>query len=155
MTVAPVAQGVVKTAQVFAQQASEAGITVALRQITPTELYGPNFTKWPCSVDYWLFNFFLPTVGLAMVPGAFFNETSWNNPTYNKLYAEALATVDVTKRAEICHAMQTIEYNSGGNIIPYFAPGVDGANARVQGVTPTIGGLPLHDYDLSSTWLSA
>ena len=155
MTIAPVAQGVVKSAQVFAQQASAAGITVALRQITVTEMYGPNYTKWPFSVDYWLYNFYLPTVGLAMIPGAFFNETSWNDPTYNKLYKQALAAVDVSKRADICHEMQTIEYNSGGNIIPYWAPVIDGFSPKVQGLTSTISGQPMHDYDLSPVWLSA
>jgi peptide/nickel transport system substrate-binding protein len=155
MTLAPVAQGVLKAAQVFAQQASQAGITVSLRQVTSTELYGPNYTKWPFSADYWLFNFYLPTVGLSMLPGAFYNETSWNNPTYTKLNSQALATVDTAKRSDICHEMQTIEYNTGGNIIPYFAPGIDGATSHVHGVTPTISGLPLHDYDLSPVWLSA
>jgi peptide/nickel transport system substrate-binding protein len=154
MTIAPVAQGVVKAAQVYAQQASAAGINVTLRQVTVTELYGPNFTKWPCSVDYWLYNSYLPTVGLAMIPGAFFNETSWNNPTYNKLYGQALAEVDVSKRADICHEMQTIEYNSAGNIIPYWAPVIDGYSSHVQGLTPTISGQALHDYNLSSVWLS-
>jgi peptide/nickel transport system substrate-binding protein len=154
MTLAPVAQGVVKAAQVYAQQASAAGISVSLRQVTVTELYGPRFTKWPFSVDYWLYNSYLPTVGLAMIPGAFFNETSWGDPTYNKLYRQALATVDVSKRAEICHEMQTIEYNKGGNIIPYWAPVIDGFTSRVQGLTPTISGQALHDYDLSHVWLS-
>jgi peptide/nickel transport system substrate-binding protein len=154
MTIAPVAQGVLKAAQVYAQQASAAGITVSLRQVTVTELYGPNYTKWPFSADYWLSNFYLPTVGLSMVPGAFFNETSWNNPTYNKLYSQALAAVDESKRADICHEMQTIEYNSGGNIIPYWAPVIDGFSSRVQGLTPTISGQALHDYDLSHVWLS-
>ncbi len=155
MTLAPVAQGVVKAAQVYAQQASAAGITVSLRQITVTELYGPRYTKWPFSADYWLYNSYLPTVGLAMVPGAFFNETSWADPTYGKLYRQALAAVDVNKRAEICHEMQTIEYKSGGNIIPYWAPVIDGFVSRVQGLTPTISGQALHDYDLSQVWLSA
>jgi peptide/nickel transport system substrate-binding protein len=155
MTIAPVAQGVVKAAQVYAQQASAAGITVSLRQITPTELYGPNFDKWPASADYWLYNGYLPTVGLSMIPGAFFNETSWNDPGYNKLYKQALAAVDTSKRAEICHQMQTIEYNSGGNIIPYWAPVIDGYTSKVNGLTPTISGQPLHDYNLSHVWLSA
>lgn len=155
MTLAPVAQGVVKAAQIYAQQASAAGIAVSLRQVTVTELYGPNFTKWPFSVDYWLYNSYLPTVGLAMIPGAFFNESSWDDPTYNKLYSQALAAVDVNKRAEICHEMQAIEYNSGGNIIPYWAPVIDGFTSRVQGLTPTISGQSLHDYDLSHVWLSS
>jgi peptide/nickel transport system substrate-binding protein len=155
MTIAPVAQGVVKAAQVYAQQASAAGITVSLRQITVTELYGPNFTKWPFSVDYWLYNAYLPTVGLSMIPGAFFNESSWNDPTYNKLYKQALGTVDTSKRSDICHEMQTIEYNRGGNINAYWAPVIDGFTSRVQGLTPTISGQPLHDYELSHVWLSA
>jgi peptide/nickel transport system substrate-binding protein len=154
MTIAPVGQGVIKAAQVYAQQASAAGMTVSLRQITVTELFGPNYSKWPFSVDYWLYNAYLPTVGLAMVPGGFYNETSWNNPTYTKLYKQALAATDVSKRSEICHEMQTIEYNSGGYIIPNYAPVIDGFSSRVQGLTPTISGQPLHDYNLSHVWLS-
>jgi peptide/nickel transport system substrate-binding protein len=128
---------------------------VSLRQVTTTELYGPNYTKWPASADYWLYNFYLPTVGLSMVPGAYFNGTSWDNAAYNKLYKEALAAVDESKRADICHEMQKMEYDSGGLIIPYWAPVIDGFSARVQGLKPTISGMPLHDYDLSPVWLSA
>jgi hypothetical protein len=51
--------------------------------------------------------------------------------------------------------MQTIEYNSGGNISAYWAPVIDGYTSKVQGLTPTISGQPLHDYELSHVWLSA
>ena len=42
----PIAQGTVEAAQVFAQQAKGAGVTVNLRSISVTEYYGPNYLKW-------------------------------------------------------------------------------------------------------------
>jgi hypothetical protein len=50
--------------------------------------------------------------------------------------------------------MQTIEYNEAGNIIPYWAPVIDGFSSRVQGLSPTISGQPLHDYNLSHVSLT-
>ena len=91
-----IAQGTVLAAQVFAQQASAAGVSVSVDDVTVNEFYGTNYLKWPFAQDYWFYNFYLPQVSLATLPTAPFNETHWNNARYNSLYAQAIATTDAS-----------------------------------------------------------
>jgi peptide/nickel transport system substrate-binding protein len=128
-----IAQGVVNMAQVYAQQAAAAGINAKLRQITVTEFYGPNYLKWVFAQDYWYYSSYFPQVNQATLPASPFNETHFNNAKYKNLYAQGLATLDVSKRTEIAHEMQMIDYNEGGYIIPFFPSVIDGYAANVNG----------------------
>jgi peptide/nickel transport system substrate-binding protein len=149
-----IAQGTVATAQVFAQQAARAGVTVKVQEVTVSEFYGTSYLKWIFAQDYWYYNFYLPQVSLATLPTAPFNECHFDNPTYDKLYAEAIATTDQTKRTELAHEMQLIDYDTGGYIIPFFPAVIDGYGANVHGLVPSKGGLSLNAYDFKNIWLS-
>ena len=149
-----IAQGTVLAAQVFAQQASQAGITVNVQDVTVDEFYGTNYLKWQFAQDYWFYNFYLPQVSLATLPTASFNETHWDNSRYNSLYAQAIATTDTSLRTELAHEMQQIEYNEGGYIIPFFPPVIDGFGTNVGGLVPSKSGLSLGAYDFKKVWLS-
>jgi peptide/nickel transport system substrate-binding protein len=149
-----IAQGTVLAAQVFAQQASEAGVSVSVDDVTVNEFYGTNYLMWEFAQDYWFYNFYLPQVSLATLPTAPFNETHWDNHQYNSLYAQAIATVDQSLRTELAHEMQQIEYNEGGYIIPFFPPVIDGFGTNVGGLAPSKIGLSLNAYDFKRVWLS-
>jgi peptide/nickel transport system substrate-binding protein len=149
-----IGQGTVEAAQVLAQQATAAGITVNLDTVTVTDFYGPGYLKWVFAQDYWYYNFYLPQVSLATLPASPYNECHFGNPAYNKLYAEAIATIDNAKRQELAHEMQLIDYTEGGYIIPFFPPVIDGYGANVNGLVPTKGGLSLNGYDFKQLWLS-
>jgi len=151
---ADIGQGVTLAAQVLAQQASLAGITVDVDEVTVTDFYGSNYLKWILAQDYWFYNFYLPQVSLATLPTAPFNETHWDNARYNSLYAQAIATTDQSLRTELAHEMQQIEYNEGGYIIPFFPPVVDGFGTNVGGLVPGKSGLSLNAYDFKGVWLS-
>jgi peptide/nickel transport system substrate-binding protein len=154
LVTADIAQGTVLAAQVFAQQASAAGISVTVDDVTVNEFYGTNYLSWPFAQDYWFYNFYLPQVSLATLPKAPFNETHWDNSRYNSLYAQAIATVDQSLRTELAHEMQQIEYNEGGYIIPFFPPVIDGYGSNVGGLLPSKIGLSLNAYDFKGVWLS-
>ncbi|MHB1884219.1 MAG: ABC transporter substrate-binding protein [Acidimicrobiales bacterium] len=149
-----IAQGVVQAAEVFAQQVSAAGVKVALDKVTSTAFFGPNYLKWRFAQDFWGYYGYLPQVGFATLPASPYNETHWGNPHYINLYNQALATVDSSKRSEIAHEMQRIDYDAGGYIIPYFPPLIDGHAKKVQGLAPAKVGRPLFNYDFKSLWLS-
>jgi peptide/nickel transport system substrate-binding protein len=151
---ADIGQGVTLAAQVLAQQASEAGISVDVDMVTVTDFYGTNYLKWIFAQDYWFYNFYLPQVSLATLPDAPFNETHWDNSRYNSLYSQAIATTDTSLRTELAHEMQQIEYNEGGYIIPFFPPVVDGYGTNVGGLVPGKSGLSLNAYDFKGVWLS-
>jgi peptide/nickel transport system substrate-binding protein len=154
LVTADIAQGTINVAQVFAQQAAAAGVTVSLRQVTSTEFYGSNYLKWVFAQDYWYYSKYLPQVAQATLPVSPFNETHWDDPTYNKLYSQAIATVDSAKRTAIAHEMQLIDHSIGGYIIPYFPPTIDGYAKTVQGVKPTKVGLSLGGYNFKAMWLA-
>ncbi|MHB1509056.1 MAG: ABC transporter substrate-binding protein [Acidimicrobiales bacterium] len=147
-----IAQGTVNAAEVLAQQVKKSGISVSLQRVTPTSFYGPNYLKWTFAQDYWYYNPYVPQVGAATVPVAPTNETHFDDPRYNSLYAQALATVDLAKRTEIIHEMQTIEYDSGGYIIPYFPPVIDAYAKNVRGTESSKIGVPMNNYDLKQLW---
>jgi len=154
LVTADIAMGVVNTAQVFAQQAKAAGVTVNLRKTTVTDFYGPEFLKYPFAFDYWGFQYYLPQVASELLPNSPYPESHWNDPRTNKLYKQALATVDEAKRTDIAHEMQQIDHDEGGLMIPYFPPVIDGYNPNLQGVIPSKIGASWNNFDFKSYWLS-
>jgi peptide/nickel transport system substrate-binding protein len=149
-----IGQGTIQAAEVLAQQASAAGMNINVSTVTVNDFYGPGYLKWVFAQDFWYYNFYVPQVSLATLPTAPFNETHFDNPAYNKLYAEAIATVDPAKRQELSYEMQRIDYTEGGLIIPFFPPVIDGYGANVQGLAPSKAGLSLNAYDFKQVWLS-
>src|SRR5215469_16081132 len=149
-----VAQGLVNMAQVFAQQAALAGVTVRLNQVTPTAFYGPNYLKWTFAQDYWYTAHYLSQVALATIPGAVYNETHFDNPRYITLYQQARSTLNPSLRREIIHEMQTIEWNEGGYIIPLFPPVIDGYAPNVSGIVPSKTGTSFNDWAFQNIWLT-
>lgn len=149
-----IAQGVVKCAQVLARQASAAGVTINLRQVTVSEFFGPNYLKWVFAQDYWDYNFYLPQVADSSIAGAPFNETHWNDPHYTSLYRQGEATLDQSRQTQICHELQMIDYNQGSYIIPFFIPIIDAYRTKVGGTVVGIAGQSFNNYDFKHMWLS-
>jgi len=154
LVTADIAQGTIAAAQVFAQQAQAAGVTVNLNKTTVTNFYGTNYLKWVFAQDFWYFEYYLPQVANCTLSTSPFNETHFNNPRYASLHLEALRTVDDSKRAEICHEMQMIDYNEGGYIIPFFPPVIDGYAPNIQGLLPSKAGVSLNNYQFKYLSLS-
>jgi peptide/nickel transport system substrate-binding protein len=138
------AGGMVDSANVFASQAQAAGITVNVHN--DPNYYGTQYLKLAFSVDFWGTRNYLPQVSNSMLPAGPpfktpYNETHWP-PTsgpgsnYISLYKQARAEVDPAKRCDIIHEMQTLEYNYGGYIIPFFNNLVDSYSNKVSGFVP-------------------
>ncbi len=153
LNTANLAQGVVSTAQVFAQQASQAGVTVQIKEIPTSQLYGPDFLKWPLAQDLFYYQPYLFLVALCTIPTSPDNETHFNDPNYTSLYQQALRTTDISAQTEIAHQLQQIDYSMGGSIIPYFPPNIDAAGSHVHGLVKGKCGLPLNNFDLTGVWL--
>jgi peptide/nickel transport system substrate-binding protein len=151
---APMGQGAVQSAQVLAQQAKAAGVTINLRQLTVTDFFGPNYLKWDFSQDTWSYFPYFPMVAFGELSTAPANETHFNDATYQSLYKQGLATTDPTKRASIAHEMQRIEYDRGGYIIPFFSPTIDAYGKNVHGLVEGKTGVPFNQHDYRKVWLS-
>ena len=146
LVTAPVFEGIVEAAQVFAAQASGAGVTVNINKTDTTTFYGPNYLKWPFAQDFWFTRNYLPQVEQGSLPNSPFNETHWANPTFQKLIREAQGELDDAKRKQLLHAAQAIEYDSGGYIVWAFSNQLDAYSSQVKGFRPARSGLPLTNY---------
>ena len=155
LTTAPVFQGVVQAAEVFAQQATGAGVTVNLQKLDTGTFYGPNYLKWTFAQDFWATREYLPQVAQGSLPTSPFNETHWADPTFLKLIAQARATLDETQRDDILRQAETIEYNSGGYIIPYFSNQIDAYSGKLGGFVEAKSGFPLGNYWFKNVGYSA
>ena len=149
------AAGVVQAAQVFAQQAIGAGIKVMVRQVPVGTFYGPSYLQWPFAQDFWAYSPFLSQVAQGMLVNSPYNETHWTDPTYVALYNQANATVDATKRCDIVHQMQKIDFDKGGLIIPAYNKQLDLMSTRVNGFVPAGTGVPLGNADWEHAWLAS
>ena len=147
------AQGVISTAEVFAKQATAAGVTVNIRQVSVTDFYGSNYLKWIFAQDYWYYDPYFPQVGLANLPTSGFNETHYENPRYLSLYSQALKTVDETKRKEIAHEMQQLFFDTSGYIIPYFSPTIDAHSPKLGGVKESRLGVSFGFFNFKEMWI--
>jgi peptide/nickel transport system substrate-binding protein len=140
LVTAPVFQGIPQAAQVFAQQAKGAGVTVNLRQVDSGTFYGPNYLKWTFAQDFWGPRRYLSQVAQGSLPNSPFNECHWatgNDPTstrFRSLIAQARAEADPGKRTDLIHEAQTLEYNEGGYIIQYFSNYIGAYSAKLAGV---------------------
>ena len=145
----PGASGMVSTAEVFANQASAAGITINVHN--DPNYYGNSYLKLGFSVDFWGTRSYLPQVQQGSLPTSPYNETHWppkSGPGSNflSLYNQALAATSTATQIALEHEMQTLEYNYGGYIIPFFGDLIDGYSSKVQGLQPSKGTLNLDSF---------
>jgi len=143
------AAGMVNLATVFATQASAAGIKVNVRN--DPNYYGNLYLKLPFSVDFWGTRAYLNQVQQGSLPNSPYNETHWppksgTGSNFISLYKQALAEVNPAKRYTIEHEMQTLEYDIGGYIIPFFNDLIDGYSSKVKGLRPSKGTLNLDSF---------
>jgi peptide/nickel transport system substrate-binding protein len=102
-------------------------------------------------VDFWGTRGYLNQVQQGSLPTAPYNETHWppksgQGSNFESLYRQALAATDDSKRIEIEHEMQKLEYEIGGYIIPFFGSLLDGYSSKVQGLKPSKGTLNLATF---------
>jgi peptide/nickel transport system substrate-binding protein len=152
-----IASGAVRMAEVLAQQAQSAGVTINLRKVTTDVIYGPQYLNWPLSQDWWNYKPYLAQVAMELLKTSPFNETHWaKSPSYdryNKLYNEAQATLNAGKRCDIIHEMQKIDYEEGALIIPCFNKNIDLMTSNVNGFQPSNTGYALGNFGFADAWL--
>jgi peptide/nickel transport system substrate-binding protein len=112
-----VGAGQVAAAQVFAEQAKAAGVSIDVKKLDAAVFYGDNYTKWTLAQDYWGTRNYLPQTTLITSPGAPYNVTHWKDDEWQAIVDEAFKTVDDAKRNELVAAAQAIEYERGGMIV--------------------------------------
>jgi peptide/nickel transport system substrate-binding protein len=144
------ALGMNEGAQVFAQQAKGAGVTVNAKILDSGAFYSAQYLKWPFSTDFWGSRNYLSQVAAGSLPTSPYNESHWPDAADSKflsLYKQALGTVDKKKRTEILHEMQKLEYDNGGYLVWGFSTLLDGYSSKVKGLKAGDKGvLPLNAF---------
>jgi peptide/nickel transport system substrate-binding protein len=133
-------------ANLFAEQAKAAGVDVKVTKKTP--FYDDQYLQYTFAQDFWNTRNYIPQAVVGTFPpdqGGTYNETHWDNQEHRDLVNAAAKELDETKRAELLHDAQEIEYNEGGLIIWGFRQQVDGYAANVKGLEPSKY-LPLGSY---------
>lgn len=146
LVTADVFQGIVEAAQVFAEQAKGAGVNVKVRKVDSGTFYGDNYLKWVFAQDFWATRMYLPQVAQGDLPDSPFNETHWEDPKFVDLIQQARAELDDARRKEILVEAQTMQYEQGGYIIPYFSNIIDGYSAKIGGFVEAKCGFPFGNY---------
>jgi peptide/nickel transport system substrate-binding protein len=151
LVTSPVFQGIVEAAQVFAQQAKGAGVNVKVRRVDSGTFYGDNYLSWTFAQDFWASRVYLSQVAQGDLPESPFNETHWPaDKKFLDLIQQARAETDEAKRADILHECQTMQYEEGGYIIPYFSNIIDAHSAKLGGFVEAKCGFPFGNYWLKN-----
>jgi peptide/nickel transport system substrate-binding protein len=123
----------VAAAQVFAEQAKGAGVTVNIKKVDASVFYGDDYLSWPFAQDFWATRTFLAQASQGTMPDAPYNETHWEHPEWLSLVQEAFKTVDDDQRNALIAQAQEIEYNEGGYIIWAWRNQVDAHSTTTTG----------------------
>jgi peptide/nickel transport system substrate-binding protein len=136
----------VPAANLFAEQAKQAGVDVKVTKKTP--FYDDDYLSYTFAQDFWNTRNYIPQAVVGTFPpeqGGTYNETHWDNEQHRELVSAAAREVDETKRGELVQQAQEIEYEEGGLIIWGFRQQVDAHAGNVQGLEPSKY-LPLGQY---------
>jgi peptide/nickel transport system substrate-binding protein len=129
--------GLPEMAQLFAEQAKGAGITVNAQVLDGGTYWGDEYLKRTFATDFWGTRSFLLQVSAeSLKDTAPFPEDHWppQGSTFVEDFNAAIGEVDDTKRKAITDKMQKELYETGGLIIPFFQNLLDAYNTRVQGL---------------------
>ena len=148
LNVSPVIAGVVEAAQVLAQQATEAGVTINVVNLDP----GDYYASWP---DGWEFGFeFFANLQYPVIapivngPGAFFNMPAWEDQEWLDLLLKARTEPDDEARCNIFKEMQALEHERGGYLIWGRANITDGYSTAYDGFVSHRLGRSFGQYDM-------
>jgi peptide/nickel transport system substrate-binding protein len=142
--VSEIYQEIPSLAQVIKANLAKVGITANLKIETQTQYYG----KSTVGNSDWLDGVMsLVDYGSRGVPNVFLTSTltskgTWNaarfkNPTYDKLVAQYVATVDLQTQRKIAGQIQRLLLQETPLVIPYFIDGLSANKSNVHGTNPT------------------
>ncbi|MDN5901061.1 MAG: ABC transporter substrate-binding protein, partial [Brachybacterium sp.] len=152
LVTAPIQAGVVEAAQVFAEQAAAAGISISINRMDLTA-YWTDYLNYDFSQTFWYTRNFLAQANAGTTPDAPFNETHWEDPEFLDLVDQIRGAVDETTRTELIGQAQEILYDRGGYIIWGFANQIDAYQSYLGGFVEDRTGIPLSGFQLHKVWI--
>ncbi|WP_369974501.1 ABC transporter substrate-binding protein [Nocardiopsis sp. FIRDI 009] len=146
--------GIVAAAEVFQEQAREAGVTVNLRRVNASDYWNEEEGfPYTFGQDYWSARNYLTQTSQGSIVGAPYNETMWGeDEEWVELVDQARRTPDDDERGELIRQAQKIEYEEGGYIVWGFVNLLDAHSRRIHGLEPSVSGHPLGSYSFHTMW---
>lgn len=141
--------GMVRMAQVFAEQAKPAGFDINV-VVTPAESFWDNvWLKKPMVTSAWSMR--PPGEGLAVAytQNAKWKETHWERPDYDALLLKANTTADQAERIKLHQQVGKMLADEGGVIVPMFVHQVLALRKSCSGYTPFAQNFNLNFENLS------
>jgi peptide/nickel transport system substrate-binding protein len=137
LTTANIAPGVVAASEIIVQNAKEAGFDMKLRQVDSGTLEARS-TEWTFAPNTLPSQPFSWTSAILDGPdaGEAWNFTHFSDKEYNKLYEQMVNEFDLEARCTPIQEMYKIQFERGGQIIPYFTNVVDAYSDKVTGFRP-------------------
>ena len=149
--------GLPELAQVFAEQAKAAGITVNAQVLDGGTYWGDEYGKRTFATDFWGTRPYLVQVAAGSLKDATYPDTHWppEGSTFADDYLEALQTVDDDARCAIIGKMQQEEWDNGGWCIPFFNNLIDAHASDVKGFVaqPNVLNLDHYGRGMKKIWL--
>lgn len=153
LNTAPIQSGVVEAAQVFAQQAKEAGITVNINKMDTTAFFGDQYLQWDFAQSFWNSRNFISQARDCLTAKSPFNETHWTDAQFLKDLDAAQAETDPKKRNALVEKLQQKMFEEGGYIVWGFPNQIDAYQKYVAGLRKDRTGLPLGGYCFREVWM--
>lgn len=126
--------GALDAAQLFQQSASRCGIPIEIRREPADGYWSEVWNKQPFAASYWGGRPVQDQMySTAYLSTADWNDTRFNNATFDALLIEARGELDEARRTEMYSEMAHMVRDEGGVILPMFNDFIEGVSESVQG----------------------
>ena len=132
--VAEIMPGLTQMATLYAQMASQAGITINLVTMPAASYWDDVWNKRPFYVTSWGLRSTADGLAVAHRSTAAWNETRWKRKDYDDLLDKAAATLDEEARFQFYRQAQQMLQDEGGTIIPVLASDIPVISKNCSGV---------------------
>lgn len=142
--------GMVESVQVFAEQAKGAGVTAKVQKVDTSEFLGDKFLTYPNGPIWYSGRMYL----VQALVFEQWNEAHFEDPKWKALHAEAVRTVDPTKRNELVRESYQIDYDIGPWDVWSFSNLVDASSNKVAGLAPDVCGFSFNGGYVNELWMT-
>jgi peptide/nickel transport system substrate-binding protein len=154
MAVTAAQPGIVETAQVLAQQAKAAGVTIKVNNTPSSTYFDKYFKQAPFKFDYFDTESVWEHIGYCLLPGKGYNVSNWKDDPWLKLVTEARGTVDATKRNEKMGEAQKIFFDRGSQAVFNYHRTVDAHSKKFTGFKESVRGHGLNGLHFEDVGLA-
>lgn len=146
LTGAPIAATANAQNEALVSQVKPGGFDINFRQVDVATFYGSSYGTYPLSLSLWGELDILDQAALTVTKGSPYNSSHWSDSGFDRLFKEASAEPDQTKRSAIMYEMQKIEWDTGSYVVAQFENALTGYSTKVGGYVPAPMGEPASDY---------